>query len=101
MFPDLFIVRRDEQGYQFDILEPHDPSLNDNAAKAKGLAAFAEKHWRHFSRIQLVRKKKAPDGQERFYRLDVGVDAIRKQVLAVESDQHLNQIFEKNAKLQQ
>jgi len=25
MFPDMLIVRKDEQGFQFDILEPHDP----------------------------------------------------------------------------
>ncbi len=101
MFPDLLIVRQDTKGYRFDILEPHDSSLNDNAAKAKGLAQFAEKHWQLFDRIQLIRKQKGPDGNEHYFRLDLGVDAIRKQVLMVESDQHLNKIFEKEAKIRQ
>jgi len=38
MFPDLLVVREDSKGFLFDILEPHDPSLKDNAAKAVGLA---------------------------------------------------------------
>jgi type III restriction enzyme len=35
--------------YRFDILEPHDPSREDNAVKAVGLAQFAEKHWTLFA----------------------------------------------------
>jgi len=100
MFPDLLIVRQDDQQYCFDILEPHDPSLNDNAAKAKGLAQLAEKHWQLFDRIQLIRKQTGPDGNDHYYRLDVGNDQIRKQVMAVESDQHLNQIFNQEAKIE-
>ena len=99
MFPDLVIVRQDAKGFQFDILEPHDPSRSDNAVKAVGLAEFAEKHWRLFDRIQLIRKKRAPDGKEHFYRLDVGNDAIRKRVLAVNSNDELDRIFDHDAKV--
>lgn len=97
MFPDLLIVRKDEQGFQFDILEPHDPSRNDNLAKAVGLAEFAEKHWDLFQRIQLIRKKRGADGVERYYRLDVGNTAIRNKVLAITSNTQLNQIFDEEA----
>ena len=48
MFPDLVIVRQVDNGFRFDILEPHDPTRDDNAAKAVGLAEFAEKHWTSF-----------------------------------------------------
>ncbi len=48
MFPDLIIVRQVNNSFRFDILEPHDPSRDDNAAKAVGLAEFAEKHWTSF-----------------------------------------------------
>ena len=99
MFPDLVMVRKDSKGFQFDILEPHNSSLNDNAAKAVGLAEFAEKHWDLFNRIQLIRKKKGADGVERYFRLDVGDDAVRKKVLAVESDNQLDQLFETDAKV--
>ena len=49
MFPDLLIVRQIDDDYRFDILEPHDPSREDNAVKAVGLAQFAEKHWTLFA----------------------------------------------------
>jgi len=85
MFPDVLIVRQVADSFRFDILEPHDPSLKDNTAKAVGLARFAEKHWTLFDRIQLIRKQKGADGVERYFRLDVGNDVVRKKVLAVTS----------------
>ena len=99
MFPDLVIVRQDAKGFHFDTLEPHDGSRSDNAVKAVGLAEFAEKHWHLFDRIQLIRKKKAPDGKEHYYRLDVGSDAVRKRVLAVSSNDALDRIFGEDAKI--
>jgi type III restriction enzyme len=98
MFPDLLVIRKDEQGFQFDILEPHDPSRNDNLTKAVGLAEFAEKHWDLFQRIQLIRKKRGADGVERYYRLDVGNAAVRSKVLSVTSNNQLDQVFEEEAK---
>lgn len=94
MFPDLLVVRQDSKGYLFDILEPHDPSLKDNAVKAVGLAKFAERHWTLFERIQLIRKKKGADGVERYFRLDMGNDAIRKKVLAVTTNSQFDQVFD-------
>lgn len=94
MFPDLLVVRKDSKGFLFDILEPHDPSLKDNAAKAVGLAKFAEQHWALFDRIQLIRKKKGADGVDRYFRLDVGNDAVRKKVLAVTTNSQLDYVFD-------
>jgi len=99
MFPDLVVVRKDSKGLRFDILEPHDPSLEDNAAKAVGLAEFAEKHWTLFDRIQLIRREKRADGVERYFRLDVGDDAVRKKVLAVSSNNQLDHVFGDEAKV--
>lgn len=62
MFPDLLVVRQNSEGFLFDILEPHNPSLDDNAAKAVGLAKFAKQLWMLFNRIQLIRKKRQPMG---------------------------------------
>jgi type III restriction enzyme len=98
MFPDLVVVRKGSKGFHFDILEPHDPSLKDNAAKAVGLAEFAEKHWTLFDRIQLIRKKKGADGVERYFRLDVGDAAVRKKVMSVTSNNQLDQVFNSEAK---
>ena len=99
MFPDMLVIRQDEKEFLFDILEPHDSNRDDNADKVVGLAEFAEKHWKLFDRIQLIRKKRAPDGKERYYRLDVGKEAVRKKVLAVESNNQLDSVFDEEAKL--
>ena len=97
MFPDLLMVRQDTKGYLFDILEPHDPSLKDNAAKAVSLAKFAERYWALFDWVQLIRKKKGADGVERYFRLDVEDDASRKRVLAVTTNSQLDQVFDDEA----
>ena len=36
MFPDLLIARKVGDGFRFDVLEPHDPSLADNFEKLTG-----------------------------------------------------------------
>jgi type III restriction enzyme len=97
MYPDLIMVRKDSRGFQFDILEPHNPNFRDNAAKSVGLAEFAEKHWGLFDRIQLIRKKKGADGMDRYYRLDMGNDVVRQKVLAVTDNNQLDQVFETEA----
>jgi type III restriction enzyme len=61
------------------------------------MAEVAEKHWNLFGRIQIIWKMRGKDGKDRFYRLDVSKDVIRKQVLAVTSNQQLNQIFDEFA----
>ena len=100
MFPDLIIVRQDGNGFLFDILEPHDPSRDDNAAKAVGLAEFAEKHWTLFDRIPLIHKHRAADGKDRYCRLDVGKEMVRKKVLRITSNDALDQIFDEQTKAQ-
>ena len=101
MFPDLLVVRKNAEGFLFDILEPHNPALADNAAKAAGLARFAEEHWRLFDRIQLIRKKRGADGTERFFRLDVGSHAVRGKVMAVTTNSQLDQVFNDEAAVRQ
>lgn len=98
MFPDMLIIRKDEDGFKFDILEPHDPSRNDNFVKAVGLAEFAQKHWNLFDRIELIRKKRGADGKEHYYRLNMGNISVRNKVLPVTSDAQLNQVFEEEAR---
>ena len=98
MFPDLLIVRKDEYGFQFDILEPHDPSRDDNHVKAVGLAEFAEKHWGLFGRIELIRKKRGADGMEHYYRLDMGKVDVRNKILPITSNAQLDQIFDEEGK---
>jgi type III restriction enzyme len=93
MFPDLVVVRQTAGGYRFDILEPHDPSLADNFEKAVGLARFAERHGHLFHRIQLIRKQASKAGGERFFRLELNSEAMRKQVLLVTANAQLDAVF--------
>jgi type III restriction enzyme len=100
MYPDLIVVRKDEHGYVFDILEPHDPSRSDNCEKAKGLAKFAENHWVTFGRIQLIRKIKGPDGVYHYYRLDMSKASTRNKVRAITDNHALDELFKTDAVLQ-
>lgn len=93
MFPDLIVVRADENGYVFDVLEPHDPSRKDNFPKAVGLAKFAEQHGEHFGRIQLIRKAKGADGREHFFRLDMGKLDVQQRVRSISSNDELDIVF--------
>lgn len=97
MFPDLVIIRADEHGYVFDILEPHDPSRKDNYPKAVGLAEFADEHWDKFGRIQLIRQKRGADHRAHFYRLDMSKLAVRNKVRAISSNEQLDRIFDSDA----
>jgi type III restriction enzyme len=96
MFPDMLIVRKGEDGYLFDILEPHDPSRDDNYLKAIGLAKFAERHGDKFDRVQLVRKMNTP-GSPRYLRLDMGNRSVRREVLTITNNQQLNHLFTEKA----
>jgi type III restriction enzyme len=102
MFPDLVVVRRGEDGspgdYRFDILEPHGENLPDNFEKAAGLARFAERHGHLFHRIQLIRKQASKAGGERYFRLELNSEVVRKQVLLVTSNPQLDKIFAQEAR---
>ena len=100
MFPDLLVVRINDHGYVFDILEPHDPSRNDNCPKAVGLAKFAEKHGEYFGRIQLIRELQK-FGQDIFYRLDMGKLNVRNKVRSAKTNDELDRIFNDEAESKQ
>jgi len=93
MFPDLVIVREKGKGFVVDILEPHNPALDDNFEKAVGLARFAEKHGHLFGRIQLIRKQTSPAGGEIYNRLEINKAAVIRQLLLITSNPQLDDIF--------
>ncbi|MFC4354760.1 DEAD/DEAH box helicase [Chryseomicrobium palamuruense] len=89
MFPDFIVIRKVEEDFIVDILEPHNDSLQDNYKKAIGLANFAELHWSSFGRIELIRKD-----QNGLKRLDFTNDAVIQQIKSVTNNDHLNTIFD-------
>ena len=62
MFPDFVMVHREGDELHVDILEPHEPSRDDNVAKARALARFADRHGGHFGRIHLIGQPRAAGG---------------------------------------
>ena len=94
-FPDFLIIRKDDKsqaGYVIDILEPHNPDFKDNLPKAKGFARYAEAEPK-VGRIQLIRKVK-DGGKEKFKRLDFSKGEIRQKVLAMQTSDELDHLFD-------
>lgn len=92
MFPDFLFFRRQGGGIVVDILEPHNLSQADSAAKAVGLADFAAAHGDKFGRIEFIVKEK-----DELIRLNVNDDGVRDKVRAVSDNQHLRQLLENAA----
>jgi type III restriction enzyme len=88
MFPDFLIIRNQDGALIVDILEPHNLAFADSWAKAVGLAKFASKHGDRVGRIELIRVEGA-----HIKHLDINDNHNRKKVLAVSSNQHLDQLF--------
>ncbi len=92
-YPDFVIIRKDEDGYVVDILEPHDPTRIDNLGKARGFAEYARQN-PGVGRIQLIRMSRDAVGNKRFRRLDMAMGAVRDKVSRATSNDELDHIFE-------
>lgn len=92
-YPDFLIIRRDGSEYVVDILEPHDPTRQDNLGKAKGFAEYARQN-PGVGRIQLIRMQRDSVGQERAFRLDMSKSSVRDKVSRCASNDELNHVFE-------
>jgi hypothetical protein len=78
----------------FPALVPVDAVQNDNVAKARALARFAERHGAHFGRIQLIRKRRVAGGAEQFVRLEINTQAAIQQLLLIVTAAQLNNLFD-------
>ena len=94
-YPDFLIIRRDEKskfGYVVDILEPHNPSLDDNLGKAQGFAKYAQNNIQ-IGKVELIRQTKDKARNNRFIRLNMAKSIIRDKVLHAVTLEELNHIF--------
>ena len=93
-YPDFLIVRRENGGdYILDILEPHDPSRDDNVSKAKALAKYAAEH-PAVGRVQLIRMYKTATGGESLKRLDFARSTeLRSKVMSINLPDELDNLF--------
>ena len=92
-YPDFVIIRKEDDGYVVDILEPHDPTRTDNLGKARGFAEYARQN-PGVGRIQLIRMSRDAVGNKRFRRLDMAMSAVRDKVSRATSNVELDHIFE-------
>ena len=92
-YPDFLIVRKEAGGdYILDILEPHDPTRDDNVSKAKALAQYATDN-PCIGRAQLIRLNKTATGEE-LHRLDFAAHSeLREKVVAINTNEELDHLF--------
>ena len=92
-YPDFLIIRREPGGdYIVDVLEPHDPTRDDNVGKAKALARFAN-DYPAIGRAQLIRLQKTATG-EKLIRLDFATRGeLRSKVMNISLPEELDNLF--------
>lgn len=77
-YPDFLVLRRTRKGdIVVDLLEPHMTDLADAAAKAYGLAKYADRHSDQFGRIEFI----VVDEDDNVVSLDLNDERWRKKVL--------------------
>jgi type III restriction enzyme len=90
LFPDFLVFRKTGSKIVTDVLEPHAMAYDDSWAKAVGLAEFAKRHGdQGFGRIELITKV-----GKSMKRLDLNNTVLRDKVLGVQTNQHLQQLFD-------
>lgn len=88
LYPDMVILRREKGKLRVDLLDPHNPTLEDAWQKAVGLAKYAHKHANAYGRIEIVSIDK---GHVRRLALQSG--AIRERVMTITSNNALEILF--------
>lgn len=89
-YPDFLVARKVHGSVVIDIVDPHLLSFEDAWYRAKGLAHYAATHADRFGRIELIRIE-----GDAIERLDLKDEETRQRVLAVTTNQHLRDIFDR------
>ena len=92
-YPDFLVIRRENgSDYIIDILEPHDPTRDDNVSKAKALAQYATEN-PCIGRAQLIRQTKTATGDV-LRRLDFAAHSeLREKVAVINTNEELDNLF--------
>lgn len=89
VYPDLLVFRKAGKGIVIDLLDPHLTDFDDAVPKARGLAAYADKHGGFFDRIEVIQI-----GKQRIDRLDLTKADVRNKVKSVSTNEHLRQLYD-------
>jgi type III restriction enzyme len=87
-YPDFVLVKKTGKSFAVDVVEPHDDSRTDTWAKAKGLAAYADKHGMDFGRLIIARKK-----DKKWQKADLNEKETRAKARRMQSDNDLESLF--------
>lgn len=92
-YPDFLVVRKEDGGdYILDILEPHDPTRDDNVGKAKALARYSAEN-PSVGRAQLIRMTDGVAGKT-LRRLDFAASTeLREKVMLISRNEELDSLF--------
>lgn len=91
VYPDFIFFREHNGAVVADIVDPHGLHLDDAPAKARGLAAFADRHRGQFARLELFIYDKDSDRRKS---LDLKRKSVRDRVAGVTTTQHLEDLFD-------
>jgi type III restriction enzyme len=89
MYPDFILFRKVKGKVIVDILEPHAPAFSDAIFKAKGMAAYAERHGELYGRIEIIHKV---NGKLR--RINLQDESLRKKLSKATERSHLDKLFD-------
>lgn len=92
MFPDFLIIRKNDNGYEYGLLEPHRDDKKDNLAKAKGLVKYVQE-CPNMDRVQMLRKKKTSSG-EKMLRLEFTKLSVQEKVMKCVDDSDFDKVFD-------
>lgn len=88
-YPDFIIIRKENDSYVADLLEPHNSKYNDNYAKTTGLCDYLKEE-KGIGRAEIIRKE-----GNRYLRLDVGNGMVQHDIMGIRNDEELNHLFRK------
>lgn len=91
MYPDFLFFREADGKVVVDLIDPHGLHLDDAPAKARGLAAYADKFAGQFARFEMVVYDKAT-GRKKLINLKSAT--TRQRIAGVTTTQHLEDLFD-------
>jgi type III restriction enzyme len=95
VYPDFIFFREVDGEIVADIVDPHLLTAANTAERARGLAHYAEEHWKFFGRIELI----IVDGRgkkQRIKRLDLMDQSTRTDVASITTTAQLERLFTKS-----
>ena len=91
LYPDFLFFHQTKSGIVVDLVDPHDPTRTDTAAKWIGLGEYAEKHGAAYRRIVGV----ISDGNGQFVNISLKDKHVRDALAANPSN--INKVFDEYA----